>query len=77
MLRIDEMGEFEKREFPIQDVKETWEKSFDMDWLTSRPKECSGNFKDHWMQGVAPRITMEQIVKVERFIVKLCIRRIS
>ena len=64
------MGEFEKHEFPIQDVIETWEKLFDMDWLASRPKEWSGNFKDHWMQGVTPKITMEQIVKVERFIAK-------
>lgn len=71
-LTFDEMEweEFEKRGFLIQDVKETWVRLFDIDWLSSRPKEWAGNFKNHWMQGVTPRITMEQIVKVERFIAK-------
>lgn len=65
-----EWEEFEKRGFPIQDVKETWEKLFDMDWLASRPPEWGGNLKNHWIQGVTPKITMEQIIKVERFIAK-------
>lgn len=65
-----EWEEFEKRRSPIQDVKETWEKLFDMNWLASRPKDWAGNFNDQWMQGVTPKITMEQIVKVERFIAK-------
>ncbi|MEK4130276.1 DUF3841 domain-containing protein [Solibacillus sp. FSL W8-0474] len=71
-ITFDEMEweEFEKSDFAIQDVKDTWERLFDMDWLASRPKEWAGDFNDEWMQGVTPKITMDQIVKVERFIAK-------
>ncbi|WP_071395090.1 DUF3841 domain-containing protein [Bacillus tuaregi] len=65
-----EWEEFEKREFPIKDVRETWERLFDMDWLASRPKEWAGNIQEQWLQGATTRITMEQIIKVERFIAK-------
>ena len=65
-----EYNEFDKRGYLLHEIKETWERLFDMDWLESRPKEWAGNFDDEWMQGVTPKITMDQIVKVERFIAK-------
>lgn len=58
------------RGYLLHEIEETWERLFDMDWLKSRPKEWAGNFEDEWMQGVTPKITMNQIVKVERFIAK-------
>jgi hypothetical protein len=65
-----EWEEFEKRGFPEQEVKATWEKLFDTEWLASRPKEWAGNPQYIKWQGVTPRITMNQVQKVERFIAK-------
>ncbi|MBX8945994.1 DUF3841 domain-containing protein [Lysinibacillus sp. K60] len=59
-----------KRGFPKEEVAKTWERLFDHEWLASRPIVWAGKYKEHWIQGVTPRITMEQVKKVTRFIGK-------
>lgn len=63
-----EWNEFEEKGFPRVEVIKTWERLFDHDWLSKRPIDWSGDFNNHWLQGVVPRITMEQVKRVERFI---------
>lgn len=48
----------------------TWERIFDHDRLASRQTEWAKNYKEHWLQGVTLRLTMEQVKKVSRFIGK-------
>ncbi|MFJ7952030.1 DUF3841 domain-containing protein [Lysinibacillus sp. NPDC096418] len=63
-----EWDNFQERGFPKEEVIKTWERLFDHKWLASRPTEWAGDYKDDWLQGVTPRITMEQVKKVSRFI---------
>ena len=61
---------FEEIGFPKEEVTKTWERLFDHQWLASRPSDWAGEYKKDWFQGVTPRITMEQVKKVSRFIGK-------
>ena len=65
-----EWDSFNERGFPKEEVAKTWERLFDHEWLASRPTKWAGKYNEHWMQGVTPRITMEQVKKVTRFIGK-------
>ncbi|MFO1442898.1 DUF3841 domain-containing protein [Bacillus sp. Bva_UNVM-123] len=51
-------------------VEETWEKIFDFEYLRNGDKDWRGEFNEEWIQGVTPRISMEQVKKVNRFIAK-------
>lgn len=51
-------------------VVESWEKIFDFNYFRNADKEWHGEFDEQWIQGVTPRITMEQVQKVTRFIAK-------
>lgn len=56
-----------EKEFPAkEEAKKTWECLFDHEWLASRPTEWADKYNEHWMQGVIPRITMEQDNKWNR-----------
>jgi hypothetical protein len=63
-----EWFEFEKKDFPKDEVEATWERLFDYDWLASRPADWKVDEKHEWWQGVTPRIRMDQVKRVERFI---------
>ncbi|MFJ5788689.1 DUF3841 domain-containing protein [Lysinibacillus sp. NPDC093197] len=65
-----EWDSFNERGFVKEEVEKTWERLFDYDWLESRSTEWAGNYNEHWMQAVTPRITMDQVKKVTRFIGK-------
>lgn len=65
-----EWNDFEQKGFPKEEVIKTWDRLFDHHWLANRPSDWSGDYKKHWLQGVTPRITMDQIRKVSRFIGK-------
>lgn len=65
-----EWDEFRKKGFPKEEVEKTWERLFDEEWLSSRPSDWNGDYKKHWKQGVTPRIKMEHVRKVTRFIGK-------
>lgn len=65
-----EWNYFEEIDFPDEAVKATWERLFDWEWLASRPFEWAGDINKEWIQGVTPRITMEHVKKVSRFIGK-------
>jgi hypothetical protein len=65
-----EWEQFEKEDFPMNEVVKTWDRLFNHDWLSGRPRDWAGDYFKDWMQGVAPRITMEQVQRVERFISK-------
>lgn len=69
---VDNESEWEeylkdKENYPVE---ETWMKIFDFDYLKNGDKEWHGEFNEDWIQGVTPRITMEQVKKVTRFIAK-------
>ncbi|MGE8203880.1 DUF3841 domain-containing protein [Heyndrickxia sp. NPDC080065] len=53
--------------FPVID---SWEKIFNFDYFRNADKEWNGHFDEEWIQRVTPRITMEQVKKVTRFIAK-------
>lgn len=61
---------FKKKGFPKDEVEKTWSRLFDPEWLKNRPSDWNGDYNEHWLQGVTPRITMDQIKKVYRFIGK-------
>lgn len=65
-----EWMKFEKLDFPEKEVKATWERLFDLEWLANRPKEWAGDIQNNRLQGVTPKIKMDQLLKVERFIAK-------
>ncbi|EIT86683.1 hypothetical protein A374_03894 [Fictibacillus macauensis ZFHKF-1] len=50
-------------------MQETWPRIFDFDLLKTIDPEWH-NFDDNWVQGVTPKITMDQVKKVKRFIAK-------
>lgn len=64
----DEWEEFLKDEenFPVED---TWERIFDFELLRSID-DYWGKLDEEWIQGVTPRITMDMVKKVTRFIAK-------
>lgn len=66
----NEWDDFKQKGFPKKEVEKTWKRLFDYEWLASRPSDWDGDYKEHWMQGVTPRITMDQVKKVSRFISK-------
>lgn len=66
----NEWDDFKKRGFPQKEVIQTWERLFDHQWLAKRPLDWAGDYEKHWLQGVTPQITMEQVRKVWRFIGK-------
>lgn len=63
-----EYDAIEKRGDLKEEIMETWERLFDHEWLASRPVEWAGDYKTDWFQGVTPRIKMEHVKKVSRFI---------
>ncbi|WP_246147111.1 DUF3841 domain-containing protein [Bacillus massilioanorexius] len=66
---LKEWKEFKEAGFPEDKVRKTWERVFDFDWINSC-NEDNWLRKVDWIQGVVPRISMDQVVKVERFIAK-------
>ncbi|MFE8697570.1 DUF3841 domain-containing protein [Cytobacillus sp. FJAT-53684] len=66
----NEWNDFKRKGFPKEEVIKTWERLFDHQWLANRPSDWIGDYKEHWLQGVTSRITMEQIKKVSRFLGK-------
>jgi len=64
----EEFEEFLKDEesFPVE---ETWDRIFDFEFLRSM-EESWGKLDEEWIQGVTPRITMDMMNKVNRFIAK-------
>ncbi|WP_235976415.1 DUF3841 domain-containing protein [Niallia circulans] len=59
--RLDESGE---------DFRYTWERIFDFDWYRNADPEWVGELNEEWIQGVTPKITMDMVKKVTRFIAK-------
>lgn len=57
----------DKENYPVE---ETWEKIFDFEYLRNGDKDWFGVFNEEWIQGVTPRITMNHVKKVTRFIAK-------
>lgn len=60
-IRLDESGE---------DFRYTWERIFDFDWYRNADPEWVGELNEEWIQGVTPKITMDMVRKVTRFIAK-------
>ena len=56
-----------KDSFPVE---KTWTKIFDFELLRSLDNSWNGKFDEEWIQGVTPKITMDMIKKVTRFIAK-------
>ncbi|BDH62050.1 hypothetical protein MTP04_21800 [Lysinibacillus sp. PLM2] len=65
----DEWERYLKDEENYEVVK-SWDKIFDFDYFRQGDKNWHGTFNEEWIQGVTPRITVDQVKKVTRFIAK-------
>lgn len=53
-----------------EDLRYTWERIFDFDWFHNADPEWVGKVEESDLQGVTPKITMDMVKKVTRFIAK-------
>ncbi|MGG0664937.1 DUF3841 domain-containing protein [Viridibacillus arvi] len=60
----------EAENWSTKEIEKSWEMIFDFEKLSNRDPDWSGTFDPEWIQGVTPRITMDQVKKVTRFIAK-------
>lgn len=66
----EEWEEHLRNEWSTEKVEKSWEMIFDFEKLSNLDPEWNGTFDLEWIQGVTPRITMDQVKKVTRFIAK-------
>ncbi|MDZ5472701.1 DUF3841 domain-containing protein [Bacillus sp. 31A1R] len=66
----DEWNRFDQGQMSREEIEQTWERIFDFDLLRNIDPEWNGVFDPNWIQGVTPRITMDQVKRVERFMGK-------
>ncbi|MGE7920113.1 DUF3841 domain-containing protein [Viridibacillus sp. NPDC093762] len=59
-----------QNEWSTERVEKSWEMIFDFDKLSNLDPRWNGTFDPEWIQGVTPRITMDQVKKVTRFVAK-------
>ncbi|QQZ08494.1 DUF3841 domain-containing protein [Heyndrickxia vini] len=53
-----------------KDIQYTWERIFDFDWFRNADPKWVGKYDEFNLQGVTPKITLDMVKKVTRFIAK-------